>query len=658
MATSLVEALPAPAPVILPRQGVSPPTDSEIGGKGRSLWTLRELGVETPPWIVIPIGVFQDLVIRGNPWPATQADAERFSRECLQVDFPSEFRFALSRALQESGLAPGRVAVRSSAASEDGDSASFAGQFDSVLNVPTEGEALFDAIRRVWASAFSPRARAYGASSPMAVIVQSMVDPTVSGVAFSADPISGDRTIAVISATPGLGERLVGGEVSGDAWRIRDGGEIVEREIVGEGNPGCFTDDQVREVAAAVRALADSLGSPQDVEWSYGEAAGRRGLWILQTRPITALPPARCGERRVWDNSNIIESYAGVTTPLTFSFARGVYEEVYRQFCRLMGVSEALLEAHRPVFAEMLGLIDGRVYYNLLNWYRALALLPGYSVNRAFMERMMGVRQKLADPPDAPYVAGKFEDSVRLAGMAVRLISLQRSLPRDVARFHRRIDAALGPLAGEDLSRRTPDELLALYRRLEHDLLRQWQTPLVNDFLTMITFGILGRMVEKWLPDLPPSIVNDLLSGEGGIISAEPARRVAELSRQAASSAEVMRLLAAEADDHRVWQRLVSDSRYVAFREEVEGYLREFGDRCANELKLETVTLSEDPAFLIRMIRQGALQTVDRPAAAPYQRLRQQAEAQIDQRLSGLRRALFRRVLGATRARVRAATRR
>ena len=69
----------------------------------------------------------------------------------------------------------------------------------------------------------------------------------------------------------------------------------------------------------------------------------------------------------VWDNSNIVESYAGVTTPLTFSFARSVYEEVYLQFCRLMGVEEALLVQHRPVFANMLGLLRGRVYYNLLN---------------------------------------------------------------------------------------------------------------------------------------------------------------------------------------------------------------------------------------------------------------------------------------------------
>ena len=86
----------------------------------------------------------------------------------------------------------------------------------------------------------------------------------------------------------------------------------------------------------------DVNGAAQDVEWSLvDEGEGERRLVILQSRPITALPVARerCGERRVWDNSNIIESYCGVTTPLTFSFASRAYFEVYSQLMRMMGFS-------------------------------------------------------------------------------------------------------------------------------------------------------------------------------------------------------------------------------------------------------------------------------------------------------------------------------
>ena len=103
------------------------------------------------------------------------------------------------------------------------------------------------------------------------------------------------------------------------------------------------------------------------------------------------------GARRIWDNSNIAESYGGITTPLTFSFARGVYAEVYRQFCVLLAVPRAVVDDQRSTFENMLGLVRGRVYYNLISWYRVLAMLPGFSVNRGFMEQMMGVREPMPD---------------------------------------------------------------------------------------------------------------------------------------------------------------------------------------------------------------------------------------------------------------------
>src|SRR5207247_10466418 len=110
------------------------------------------------------------------------------------------------------------VAARASAANEDGTVMSCAGQFDSVLGVRADGrgEPLWDALRQVWASAFHERAAAYqatGDSVRMAVVIQEMVDPAVSGVAFSADPVTGDRDTAVVRAVSGLGEGPVSGEM-------------------------------------------------------------------------------------------------------------------------------------------------------------------------------------------------------------------------------------------------------------------------------------------------------------------------------------------------------------------------------------------------------------------------------------------------------------
>ncbi|MDQ3308903.1 MAG: PEP-utilizing enzyme [Gemmatimonadota bacterium] len=614
---------------------------SEIGGKAYNLQRLRELGATVPPWIVLPTSLF-DLT----------------PQRCAEI----------RAMLQEAGLGSALLAVRSSAVGEDGSAASFAGQFDTVLGVQADSPELWDAIRQVWASAGSAHARAYSGGEPvrMAVILQQMVDPVVAGVAFSVDPVTGDAATAVVSAVYGLGEGLVSGELDADSYHVTGsavrstlahkdravrlaplGRTRIEPVPVDQQDAAALSDREARDIAEQARALEGALGAPQDVEWALvDEEDSDRRLYVLQTRPITTLPPT--GERRVWDNSNIVESYAGVTSPLTFSFARSVYEQVYRQFCGLMGVDEALIDRNRHVFANMLGLIRGRVYYNLLNWYRALALLPGFSVNRAFMERMMGVRQKLENPPHAPAAAGRLQDAGRLLRMLGRMTREHRRLEREVPAFHAHVNAVLAPLAEQELATQSPDALVVLYRRLEDQLLRQWQTPLVNDFFAMIWFGVLGRLMESWLPGEPPALVNDLLAGEGGIVSTEPARRVAELAHRVRQTPALLAAFDIQPDDAALWSQL--DGVFAA---DVRAYLEEWGDRCANELKLETITLRDDPAALLGTIRSYVAAGVEPPDPAREQEIRLAAERVVRRLLRGPRRAVFFRVLAQTRRRVR-----
>jgi rifampicin phosphotransferase len=707
---------------------------AELGGKAANLVRLAAAGAAVPAWVVIPASAHAQAADRagavagpvgdaagalpgepGDPGAAALPDEPGEPGEPGDPGVPDALLDAVARALDEAGLGDALLAVRSSAVGEDAAGSSFAGQFETVLGVAArDREALRSAIGRVWASASAERVLAYlgpasrGTAPRMAVILQTLVDAEAAGVAFSADPVTGDRATAVVSAVRGLGEALVAGEEDGDSYRVRfrgDAAEVVEARFAPQsralrregggtrwvdlddatGDVPAISEAEAVEVARAARRLAVSLGAPQDIEWALvapgdaaepGVAAGPapdpvggagpvpRRLVLLQARPITTLA---AGERRIWDNSNIVESYAGVTTPLTFSFALGVYEDVYRQFCQVMGVEDRLIDRNRQVFAHMLGLVRGRVYYNLLNWYRLLSLLPGYAFNRAFMERMMGVREKLSDPPEPQLVAGKWSDLWRLVRMVARMVTASRGLRRDVPAFHRRLDATLLPLADADLSTWPSDDLLALYRRLEDELLRNWQTPLVNDFFAMIWFGVLGRLVERWLPTEPPTLVNDLLAGEGGMISTEPARRVMALAGQVAASPALEGLLRRHEDDGALLAALEAaagdaaaagseaNADVVAFHGTLRDYLRRFGDRCANELKLETVTLSDDPAFLLATVRsywrQGA--TDPESGRARETAIRAAAEARLEERLGGVRRRVFRGVLGQARARIR-----
>jgi pyruvate,water dikinase len=647
-----------------------------LGGKARALAALRDGGFPIPPWLVVLPAAFDASLTPDAAERLKGADDLRGVLtglalcEAVRTELHAELA-ALS------GGDP--VAVRSSAADEDGAAHSFAGQLDSFLFVPSEQ--VPDRVADVWRSGFSERIVAYRrehglppAPRPPAVLVQRMVAADAAGVAFGADPVSGRRGVAVVSAVFGLGTALVGGDADADTWHVDRDGRIIERRIVEKkvqhvAHPGsgegvraepvpaakathpALTDEQVLAVAALARRAGKHFGRPQDIEWAY--AGGE--LYLLQSRPVTSLAdrPDPDGVRNIWDNSNIAESYNGITTPLTFSFARRVYEEVYRQFCRMLRVPEPVIEGNADVFRRMLGLVRGTVYYNLLNWYRLLAMLPGFKANRGFMEQMMGVKEPLPDDvADRLAAAGwwdRLRDRSRLLGSVGAMVRHHFGMPRQIRRFYGRLNAALGSTR-PDLSRLRPDEIAAYYRGIERQLLTRWDAPLMNDFFAMIFFGVLGKKTKQWCGDTNGTLQNDLIGGEGGMISAEPAKRVRALADAARTSPALVGALCSGTP------RDVDAAATPAFRTQLAEYLEKFGDRCMEELKLESGTLFDDPLPLLRSVGQLARRPKDdRPPGAIEAEMRAKAEARVAEALRGrpLRRLLFGWILKHARARVR-----
>jgi rifampicin phosphotransferase len=233
---------------------------SELGAKATNLGWLAREGFPVPPGLVV-----------------TPAAGERWE----------EARGHLLEASAELGAA--RFAVRSSGTAEDLEGASFAGQYETILGVLPEG--LPGAVRKVFDSAEASRVSAYreargeastGHGRPrMAVLVQAMVDADSSGVAFTADPVTGRRDEVVITAVRGLGERLVSGEAVGDEWLVRGEDASLRRE-----SEEALTTEKALEVAALARRVEAHFGTPQDVEW----AISGDELYLLQARPMTALP--------------------------------------------------------------------------------------------------------------------------------------------------------------------------------------------------------------------------------------------------------------------------------------------------------------------------------------------------------------------------------
>ena len=545
-----------------------------VGGKAASLARLAGFGFAPPAFLVVPADAFQPA--EDGPVPAENLEAELLS------------------ALPQ--LGPGPFAVRSSGRAEDGAEHSHAGQFDTLLNIPADG--VLQAAKQVWASGFSQTVETYrkvqsgGVAEAPAILIQCMIAAQKSGVAFSADPVTGLRDRVVISAISGLGDRLVSGEEDGESWLIGPDGAILEAPE----NPGVLTEGETLKVADLARRAEASFGTPQDIEW----AIDADGLHILQSRPITTpLKPAPSPDTAltIFDNSNIVESYPGMVSPLTYSFAVHVYDRVYRAFVALLGVNESTIAANAPVFGNMLGRIDGRVYYNLVNWYRALALLPGFSLNRAYMETMMGVSEpmpaevtsSIGPPPATGW--RKYREYLRLTGVAARLVFEALRLPRTRAGFYKRLNAALG--SGLDITNAGPTALAREYRRIESDLLDRWDAPLINDFLCMIAFGASRNLLEKWLGPEGLTLHNDVMIGQGDIVSAEPAQRIARMGAMVATAGIAGELAA---------KGLSALNDHPAIRAEFDGYLGKFSDRCTEELKLESIPLADDPSQLLQAI--------------------------------------------------------
>ena len=295
---------------------------------------LCDLGGSDPDVVGTKAATLAHLALRGFRVPKgfviTAAACDRIGPT---REIPTEVWNEVLLHLKELGDGP--VAVRSSGVTEDLADASYAGQYDTVLGV--EGpEAVAEAIGRCVASATSERVRAYRGSedrAPMAVLIQQMVTADAAGVAFTANPISGDIEV-LVSAVKGLGDRLVSGEATPDEWIVR-----CDQVSCVRSPEGALDDVQARQIAELATAVEQVFHSPQDIEWAM--AGGE--LFVLQARPITSLPVAPVFQKP--SEGYWLKDTSHFPTPLT-PFGASVY-------------LPALADAMRFLIDELGLMVDG-----------------------------------------------------------------------------------------------------------------------------------------------------------------------------------------------------------------------------------------------------------------------------------------------------------
>ncbi len=308
---------------------------NELGGKATSLGEMTKAGLPVPPGFAITTNAYRashdagdlDVKLAHHLHSLDTNDTDQVSQKCGRIreiistmPVPAEIESSIRRAYDElsrrCGVPDVPVAVRSSATSEDSPDASFAGEHDTYLWV-RGGDAVVDAVRRCWASLFTDRATCYRVemgyahrSVEMCVVVQKMVHPKSAGVAFTLNPVNGDRSQVAIDSSWGFGEAVVGGEVTPDnylvdkvlfeigqrvvsakehEYRLTDH-DTVEKVDVDPDRAAApsLTDEEIRAIARLAKTAEKHYGAPQDIEWAVDlDLPAGDNVILLQSRPET-----------------------------------------------------------------------------------------------------------------------------------------------------------------------------------------------------------------------------------------------------------------------------------------------------------------------------------------------------------------------------------
>ncbi|MBC7714324.1 MAG: phosphoenolpyruvate synthase [Rhizobacter sp.] len=651
----------------------------ESGGKGHNLYLLSTNGIKIPKFITLPPNFFEEFKkISGiqdylqnillNEHLSMLEVSEKIRNKIIETDMPLGIYEEIAKAW--TWLEKDLISVRSSAHDEDSALHSFAGQLSSYLYI-SDLDKTIEAIKECWASAYSERSLHYRTINKLdtlnikvSVILQEMIDPDISGVLFTCNPINGKNDQVFINSVYGVGEGLVSGLLDADTYVLsKKDGSIIEKNVVektkklirdshkqsclevavplNEQNSDSLTEKQLQTLHNIAVKIENFYGRPQDVEWAILDGE----LFILQSRPVTTGIENSRGILYLWDNSNIVESYGGLTMPLTYGFAHYVYHQVYVQFCEILLVPQSRIKEMDYFLKNMLGLFYGRVYYNLLNWYKLTSILPGYKYNRAFMETMMGTNEALQDeiaervkPPEFHQGAGA---KLRSIITGCKFLYFHFNIQYVVDSFLHEFHIVYNKFRRIDYSRLSADKIYEHYQALEREMLWQWHAPIINDFLCMVHYGIFQKLTRKWLGHLGESFNNDLLAGNGNLESAEPTRRLIIMSGYVSKKPRLKELILNTPNE--LCLEAVNQSDFQEFYLMVLEYIDNYGFRCMSEMKLEQKDLHQEPGlffvFLKNLINCG--QTDLHEYEKREKEIKETAEKLLEDNISGYKKIIY-----------------
>ncbi|MDN7241554.1 phosphoenolpyruvate synthase [Planococcus sp. N028] len=610
---------------------------SSVGGKGANLGEMTKAGFPIPQGFCVSTSAYRSFLQASSEMEGFYEelnqlhfdDLEQISRLAQQIrdhinslTMPEEVKNAIVSASQATGRDKA-YAVRSSATAEDLPSASFAGQQDTYLNVIGQ-EALLKAVQNCWASLYTDRAISYRAKNGfdhrsvfLSVVVQEMVFPEVSGILFTADPVSGHRHTISIDASYGLGEALVAGLVTADLYQVRSG-QIIKKQIskkelaiysLPQGGTitkplppesqeaQALSDSQILELAAIGQQIENHYGSEQDIEWAYAN----NKFFILQSRPITSLyplPAVSDTDFHVYINFGYIQMMTAPMKPISISLISNVTNFLVptpaanKRILREAG-GRAFADFTKPLSLppmrrRILKLMGG------MDKAMATALLEATShqeFQRVTVPKKVVARTVIRVAPHVVTVLAKAANNLLL---------------KNPATANRQATAFINEKVAENkniLAMLSGAERVRFIRRSMRNMFPEILTKIVPYFIAgMLASGRLETKLKNKFGDVEAAeLLSKLYKSLPGNVTTEMGIQLGDLADHARKSPQLIAYLQ-NADNPNFYEGLYNVPGGLEFKKELDRFLGEFGSRCAGEIDIAKPRWSEEPAQLVPSI--------------------------------------------------------
>jgi pyruvate,water dikinase len=607
-----------------------------IGPKALSLVRLSQLGLRVSPGFCITATVFREHLGQNKlhtrvksaanelakaDHPAKEGILSALRQDIVEAPLSEAIRHEIEEHYRK--LAAEYVAIRSSGTAEDLPGHSFAGQYDTYLGISNPADCI-EAVKKCWASLWTLRAYEYREkngfdhlSINMAVIVQSLIAADTSGVMFTVDPVKDSRSSVVIEACFGLGESLVSGKVTPDRFmvsktrlkllsstisekkieRIINRNGLVEEKNVPEERASvcCLDKKHAIKLAKFARKIEAEFGSPQDIEW----AIHKNKIFLLQSRPITALPPEKSWEdRQIWCCYPAKEVIPDVATPMTFSvidaMLDGFIDPAFHLLCMDRG--------DHPIY----GLIAGRIYFNANIWGTVFRDIPGgrdfdgmalAGSHRGLQEvtrRLQAATDE--DLPDMKFKRYRFYMKIPLI-----IMGMLRNTPKKGQRIITMVEAKTKKWSRIEPVDMTAEEIGVCCREIITDL-NGLLSHVIYLFSMIAALPILDMICSKWLPD---GNVNSgrLLAGVGGMVDAVAGLDIWRLASTVDSKTEVKHLVLSDDNWDTIEGKLSRTDSGREFLAEWNRFMLRHGHHCRAELELYNKRWSETPDYILKFVR-------------------------------------------------------